>query len=75
MGFIPNSNDKKQQEKSDERSIEIWRMTNQEHYETLRDSLIDEFEQTHSVNDDTLEQQNDYEEEEENLKKTILLKT
>lgn len=56
---------KKQQEKSDERSIEIWRMTNQEHYETLRDSLIDEFEQTHSVNDDTLEQQNDYEEEEE----------
>lgn len=56
---------KKQQEKSDERSIEIWRMTNQEHYETLRDSLIDEFEQTHSVNDDTLAQQNDYEEEEE----------
>lgn len=56
---------KKQQEKSDERSIEIWRMTNQEHYETLRDSLIDEFEQTHSVNDDTLEQQNDYEEKEE----------
>lgn len=56
---------KKQQEKSDERSIEIWRMTNQEHYETLRDSLIDEFEQTHSVNDNTLEQQNDYEEEEE----------
>lgn len=56
---------KKQQEKSDERSIEIWRMTNQEHYETLRDSLIDEFEQTYSVNDDTLEQQNDYEEEEE----------
>lgn len=56
---------KKQQEKSDERSIEIWRMTNQEHYETLRDSLIDEFEQTHSTNDDTLEQQDDYEEEEE----------
>lgn len=55
---------KKQQEKSDERSIEIWRMTNQEHYETLRDSLIDEFEQTYSTNDDTLEQQDDYEEEE-----------
>ena len=55
---------KKQQEKSDERSIEIWRMTNQEHYETLRDSLIDEFKQTYSTNDDTLEQQNDYEEEE-----------
>lgn len=55
---------KKQQEKSDERSIEIWRMTNQEHYETLRDSLIDEFEQTYSINDDTLEQQDDYEEEE-----------
>lgn len=55
---------KKQQEKSDERSIEIWRMTNQEHYETLRDSLIDEFEQTHSTNDNTLEQQDDYEEEE-----------
>lgn len=56
---------KKQQEKSDERSIEIWRMTNQEHYEALRDSLIDEFEQTHSTNDDTLEQQDDYEYEEE----------
>lgn len=56
---------KKQQEKSDERSIEIWRMTNQEHYEALRDSLIDEFEQTYSANDDTLEQQDDYEEEEE----------
>lgn len=55
---------KKQQEKSDERSIEIWRMTNQEHYETLRDSLIDKFEQTYSTNDDTLEQQDDYEEEE-----------
>lgn len=55
---------KKQQEKSDERSIEIWRMTNQEHYETLRDSLIDEFEQKYSTNDDTLEQQDDYEEEE-----------
>lgn len=55
---------KKQQEKSDERSIEIWRMTNQEHYETLRDSLIDEFKQTYSTNDDTLEQQDDYEEEE-----------
>lgn len=55
---------KKQQEKSDERSIEIWRMTNQEHYETLRDSLIDEFEQSYSTNDDTLEQQDDYEEEE-----------
>lgn len=55
---------KKQQEKSDERSIEIWRMTNQEHYETLRDSLIDEFEQTYSTNDDTLEQQDNYEEEE-----------
>lgn len=55
---------KKQQEKSDERSIEIWRMTNQEHYEALRDSLIDEFEQTYSTNDDTLEQQDDYEEEE-----------
>lgn len=55
---------KKQQEKSDERSIEIWRMTNQEHYETLRDSLIDEFEQIYSTNDDTLEQQDDYEEEE-----------
>ena len=55
---------KKQQEKSDERSIEIWRMTNQEHYETLRDSLIDEFEQTYSTNDNTLEQQDDYEEEE-----------
>lgn len=55
---------KKQQEKSDERSIEIWRMTNQEHYETLRDSLIDEFEHTYSTNDDTLEQQDDYEEEE-----------
>jgi len=59
---------KKQQEKSDERSIEIWRMTNQEHYETLRDSLIDEFEQTHSINDDTLEQQDDYEKEEEESK-------
>jgi len=56
---------KRQQEKSDERSIEIWRMTNQEHYEALRDSLIDEFEQTHSTNDDTLEQQDDYEYEEE----------
>lgn len=55
---------KKQQEKSDERSIEIWRMTNQEHYETLRDSLIDEFEQIYSTNNDTLEQQDDYEEEE-----------
>lgn len=59
---------KKQQEKSDERSIEIWRMTNQEHYEALRDSLINEFEQTHSVNDNTLEQQDDYEEEEEEPK-------
>lgn len=60
---------KKQQEKSDERSIEIWRMTNQEHYEALRDSLIDEFEQTHSTNDDTLEQQDDYEEKEEESEK------
>lgn len=65
---------KKQQEKSDERSIEIWRMTNQEHYETLRDSLIDEFEQTYSTNDDTLEQQDDYEEDDtpKNLVNTSL---
>ena len=60
---------KRQQRLSDDRSIEIWNMTNQEHYESLRDELMSDVDSKYgdSEEDDNESVYYDPEEDEDNF--------
>lgn len=60
---------KRQQRLSDDRSIEIWNMTNQEHYESLRDELMSDIDSKYgdSEEDDNESVYYDPEEDEDNF--------
>lgn len=60
---------RRQQRLSDDRSIEIWNMTNQEHYESLRDELMSDIDSKYgdSEEDDNESVYYDPEEDEDNF--------
>ena len=60
---------RRQQRLSDDRSIEIWNMTNQEHYESLRDELMSDIDSKYgdSEDDDNESVYYDPEEDEDNF--------
>ena len=60
---------RRQQRLSDDRSIEIWNMTNQEHYESLRDELMSDVDSKYgdSEEDDNESVYYDPEEDEDNF--------